>query len=116
MGDRYRIWTENLGIDWCVSRQRHFGVPILVWYPLDASGQPDYERPIVAAADRLPVDPMSDAPPGYEEAQRDQPGGFTGDPDVFDTWFTSSLTPEIGSKWILDPERYARLFPADMRP
>lgn len=116
MGDRYRIWTENLGIDWCVSRQRYFGVPIPVWYPLDASGQPDFERPIVAAADRLPVDPMTEAPPGYDESQRDRPGGFAADPDVFDTWFTSSLTPEIGSGWILDPERHAKIFPADIRP
>ena len=116
MGDRYRIWTENLGIDWCVSRQRYFGVPIPVWYPLDASGAPDYARPILASADRLPIDPAPEAPPDYEPQQRDQPGGFTGDPDVFDTWFTSSLTPEISSGWLLDPERHAKLFPADIRP
>lgn len=116
MGDRYRIWTENLGIDWCVSRQRYFGVPIPVWYPLDQSGAPDYERPIVAASESLPVDPLTQAPPGYDESQRGQPSGFTGDPDVFDTWFTSSLTPEISAGWTLDPERHAKLFPADVRP
>ena len=116
MRARYRNWTENLSLDWCISRQRYFGVPIPVWYPLDESGRPDYERPIVARPEQLPVDPMSDTPPGYEEAQRDRPGGFTGDPDVFDTWFTSSLTPQIGSGWRLDPERHAKLFPADIRP
>jgi valyl-tRNA synthetase len=113
---RYRNWTENLNVDWCVSRQRYFGVPFPVWYPLDASGNPDYARPIVARADTLPVDPMRDVPPGYSEQQRDQPGGFAGEPDVFDTWFTSSLTPQISSRWVLDPERHRRLFPADIRP
>jgi valyl-tRNA synthetase len=113
---RYKNWTENLGIDWCVSRQRYFGVPFPVWYPMDASGQPDHAHPIVAPANRLPVDPMIDTPPGYTSEQRDQPGGFAGESDVFDTWFTSSLTPQISSRWLLDPERHGRLFPADIRP
>ncbi len=116
MAHRFRTWTENLALDWCVSRQRYFGVPIPCWYRLDAEGRADYEAPILPAPETLPVDPMSDSPPGFDEAQRDQPGGFSADPDVFDTWFTSSLTPQIGSHWVLDPDRHARLFPADMRP
>ena len=116
MHARYANWTENLGIDWCVSRQRYFGVPIPVWYAVKADGTTDYERPLLPDPKSLPVDPMSDAPPGYEASQRNQPGGFTGDPDVFDTWFTSSLTPQIGSRWLLDPERHRKLFPADIRP
>jgi valyl-tRNA synthetase len=113
---RYRNWTENLQFDWCISRQRYFGVAFPLWYRLDQQGNPDRDHPILATADMLPVDPMQAPPAGYDEAQRDQPGGFTGETDVFDTWFTSSMSPQIGSRWVLDPERHARLFPADMRP
>lgn len=116
MSHRYRIWTENLALDWCVSRQRYFGVPIPVWYRLDDEGEPLYGEPMLPTEDRLPVDPMSEAPAGFDEAQRGQPGGFMGEPDVFDTWFTSSLSPQIGSHWVLDRDRHERLFPADMRP
>jgi len=116
MRKRFEDWTRNLGYDWCISRQRYFGVPIPVWYPLLDSGEPDHAQPIVAAPETLPVDPMTDAPPGYREAQRGQPGGFVGEADIFDTWFTSSLTPLIGSGWLLDRDRHAKLFPADLRP
>jgi valyl-tRNA synthetase len=113
---RYRNWTENLNVDWCISRQRFFGPAFPVWYPLDAAGLPDHARPIVAPREVLPVDPTVDVPPGYTTDQRDQPGGFTAETDVFDTWFTSSLTPQISSRWLLDPVRHARLYPADLRP
>jgi valyl-tRNA synthetase len=116
MGQRYRDWTENLQLDWCLSRQRFFGVPIPVWYPLDEAGAPDYEHPIVAEAEQLPVDPVSHVPRGCEESQRGRPGGFAAESDIFDTWFTSSLTPQISSRWLLDPERHRTLFPADVRP
>jgi valyl-tRNA synthetase len=116
MEARYRDWTENLNLDWCLSRQRYFGVPIPVWYPLDDAGEPDYAAPIVAGYESLPVDPTVDVPEGYEASQRGQKGGFVGDPDIFDTWFTSSLSPQISSHWGSDPERHARLFPADVRP
>jgi valyl-tRNA synthetase len=116
MGTRYRDWTLGLGQDWCVSRQRYFGVSIPVWYSVNAAGKPDYDKPILPSEAQLPVDPMIDVPSGYVESQRDQPGGFTGETDIFDTWFTSSLTPQIGSHWRKNPERHARLFPADVRP
>jgi valyl-tRNA synthetase len=114
MHHRYRSWVQGLQYDWCISRQRTFGVPFPLWYPLDAEGRPDHERPLVA--DRFPIDPTTDLPAGYAAAARDQPGGFTAERDVFDTWFTSSLTPQITSGWADEPERHARLFPADLRP
>jgi len=116
MQARFRDWTENLGLDWCLSRQRYFGVPIPVWYPLDVDGQRDFANPIVAETSQLPVDPTVDVPEGYTEEQRGQAGGFDGDPDIFDTWFTSSMTPQISSHWASDAERHAKLFPADVRP
>ena len=72
--------------------------------------------PIFAAEDRLPVDPSTDVPEGYAEDQRGRPGGFVGDPDVMDTWATSSLTPQIAGGWEDDPDLFARVFPMDVRP
>jgi valyl-tRNA synthetase len=116
MRARYENWVEGLNQDWCISRQRYSGVPFPVWYPLDANGAPDWERPIFASRDALPVDPLASAPPGYGEPQRGKPGGFAGDADVMDTWATSSLTPQIISHWGIDAARHAKLFPSDLRP
>jgi valyl-tRNA synthetase len=116
MRARYENWVDGLNGDWCISRQRFFGVPFPVWYPLGPDGRVEYERAIAATEDRLPVDPSTDVPPGYAPGQRDQPGGFTGDPDVMDTWATSSLTPQIAGKWEDDPDLFARVFPMDLRP
>lgn len=116
MFSRFKNWTENLQMDWCISRQRYFGVAFPVWYPLDASRNPQFDRPILAEESQLPVDPFVDCPKGFAENQRDQAGGFTADPDVFDTWFTSSISPQISTRWILDSEKYKKLFPMSMRP
>ncbi len=116
MRTRYSNWVEGLNGDWLVSRQRWFGVPIPVWYALDADGRPRYDRVLVPSEASLPIDPASDAPPGYEESQRGRPGGFVGDPDVMDTWATSSLSPQIACGWEEDPDLFARTFPMDVRP
>jgi valyl-tRNA synthetase len=114
MHHRYTNWVEGLNGDWLVSRQRYFGVPFPVWYPLDDDGQPQHDRLVAAAEDTLPVDPSQDVPPGYDESQRGQPGGFVGDPDVMDTWATSSLTPQIAGGWERDPDLWKRVYPMDL--
>ena len=116
MQSRYTNWIEGLNGDWLISRQRFFGIPFPVWYRLDADGEPDYDDPIFAAEDTLPVDPASQTPPGFDEAQRGQAGGFVADPDVLDTWATSSLTPQIVCGWERDPELFEKTFPMDLRP
>ncbi|MFP3915898.1 MAG: valine--tRNA ligase, partial [Actinomycetota bacterium] len=113
---RYRHWVDGLAGDWLISRQRFFGVPIPLWYRLDDEGRPVHADPIVPKEDDLPVDPSSDTPPGYESSQRGVPGGFMGDPDVMDTWATSSLSPQIAGRWGSDPELFHRVFPMDLRP
>jgi valyl-tRNA synthetase len=122
MRARYEDWVNGLTGDWCVSRQRFFGVPFPIWYPLDADGNVLYEEPIAALDADLPVDPSTDVPDGFQAAQRGQPGGFAGDPDIMDTWATSSLTPQIAGHTPApggadeDSELFAKVFPMDLRP
>jgi valyl-tRNA synthetase len=116
MRHRYENWVNGLVGDWCVSRQRFFGVPFPLWYPLDSNGAPDYRRPLVPDESRLPLDPSTDVPDGYTAAQRGVAGGFAADPDVMDTWATSSLTPQIAGGWLTDPDLFSRVFPMDLRP
>jgi valyl-tRNA synthetase len=114
MRHRYDNWVGGLNGDWLISRQRFFGIPFPVWYPLDGQGEPDYDHPLLPREDELPIDPSTQAPSGYAEDQRGKPGGFIGDPDVMDTWATSSLTPQIAGGWEEDPDLFARVFPMDL--
>jgi valyl-tRNA synthetase len=116
MRHRYEHWVSGLTGDWLISRQRFFGVPFPVWYRLSDAGEVEYDHPLVPPEDALPIDPSTDTPSGYAEAQRGQPGGFIADPDVMDTWATSSLTPQIVGGWERDPDLFARVFPMDLRP
>jgi valyl-tRNA synthetase len=113
---RFENWVNGLMGDWNITRQRFFGVPFPVWYPIDDQGVVDWLSPILAEEEALPLDPTTVAPPGYEEAQRNQPGGFAADPDVMDTWATSSLSPQIVCGWEDDTDLFERTFPMDLRP
>jgi valyl-tRNA synthetase len=116
MQHRYSNWVDGLNGDWLVSRQRYFGVPVPLWYRLNQAGEPDYSNPIVPEASRLPIDPSTDVPSEFTEAQRGVQGGFIGDADVLDTWATSSLTPQIAGRWLDDPSMFNNVFPMDVRP
>ena len=113
---RYEHWVDGLTGDWLISRQRFFGVPFPVWYQVDDEGNPRWDERILPDEESLPVDPLSDPPPGFEESQRGKPGGFVGDSDVMDTWATSSLSPQIAGGWTFDDDLYKRVFPYDLRP
>jgi len=116
MRARYENWVNGLNGDWCISRQRFFGVAFPIWYPIRDDGSIDYADPIVPDESRLPLDPSTDVPDGYTAEQRGVPGGFAGAPDIMDTWATSSLSPQIAGGWLDDPDLFARVFPMDVRP
>lgn len=113
---RFENWVRGLTGDWLVSRQRFFGVPFPIWYRVGADGEPLHDQRLIPDESLLPIDPASTAPVGFAESRRGVPGGFVADPDVMDTWATSSLTPQIVGGWERDPDLFARVFPMDLRP
>lgn len=105
-------WIKGVALDWCISRQRYFGVPFPVWYSKRAGEE---GKLLLADIDQLPVDPMRDLPKGYQREE------VEADMDVMDTWATSAVSPQLSSKGIagnlmIDEQRHKKLFPADLRP
>lgn len=105
MRKRFENWTENLAWDWIISRQRFYGVPIPVWYCKQCN------EIILPSEKELPLDPMEHkrkCPKCKQDAKPDE--------DVFDTWMTSSNSPEVASRWLENPELYKKILPMSLRP
>jgi valyl-tRNA synthetase len=104
---RYEHWVEHLQWDWCISRQRYFGVPFPAW-TCRACGEI-----VLAKLEQLPIDPQTASP---LEACACGSSDFEPEPDVMDTWATSSCSPMIIGRWPDDTAWFAQHFPASLRP
>jgi valyl-tRNA synthetase len=108
MISRYRAWVENLNWDWCISRQRYYGVPFPVWFCISCG------HAVLAMEEDLPVEPLDIEP--TEPCPKCGGTIFEPDHDVMDTWATSSLTPQIAGQWLTNPDLYQKVFPYSLRP
>jgi valyl-tRNA synthetase len=102
---RYESWVKNLGWDWAISRQRFYGVPIPVWYCENC------KETIFPEEKELPIDPLEEKRKCKKCKQESKP-----EQDVFDTWMTSSNSPEVALRWLEKPEQYKKLSPMSLRP
>jgi valyl-tRNA synthetase len=107
MKHRYDNWVKGLKWDWCISRQRFFGVPFPVWYCKEC------KETIIANVNKLPVDPLKDKPTRKCKCGSDE---FIGEKDILDTWATSSLTPQLATELFKGKKIYDKLFPMSIRP
>lgn len=107
MRNRYDNWVKGLKWDWCISRQRHFGIPIPAWYCNKCN------EVMLPSEEDLPVEPTVDKP---KEKCKCGSTDFTGEKDVLDTWATSSLTPQIAAELFKESPVYNQLYPMDLRP
>lgn len=107
MRARYENWVENLEWDWCISRQRYFGVPFPVWYCKKCG------TPITAEIEDLPVNPLTDTP---KKACSCGCTEFVPEKDIMDTWATSSVTPFINLGWYNENQYRDNMLPMSLRP
>lgn len=106
MKNRYLLWVENLKWDWCISRQRYFGVPFPIWYCKNCGNV------IIADEEMLPVNPIETRPGKICSCGCDK---FVPETSVFDTWATSSVTPQINAKWDEENDISDMLLPMSLR-
>lgn len=108
MGKRYEEWVSGLKWDWCISRERFYGIPVPV-FSCDSCG-----KIVIPDESEFPIDPKK------EKAERKCPdcknGKLVPDKNIFDTWFTSSLTPDINNLHPLNGKLQGKMYPMSMRP